>query len=164
MHNTHTHTSLWSIIPPASVEILTRLNLQANSHPVCIFHHLESYRWMMQVHSKPWLPLAICNRWSASQSVDETAHGAYETKKKPPPLLSRSTNITILSQMITQIHFPSYCVHRVCNSFGTLHTDFLFTPSYSLHHYLIIFQIQIFRRQQGITVNMPHHLSDTFVL
>jgi len=113
------------------------------SHPVCIFHHLESFHRMLQVHSEPWLPLAICNRRSANHSVDETVNGAYQTKKKPPPLLSRSTNTIILSQMITQIHFPTYCVRGVCNSFGTLHTDFIFTPSYSLHHYFIIFQIQI---------------------
>jgi len=55
---------------------------------------------------------------SASHSVDETTHGAYQTKNKPPPFLSRSTNTTILSQMITQIPFPTYCVHGVCNSFG----------------------------------------------
>jgi hypothetical protein len=67
-------------------------------------------------------------------------------EQKPPPLLSRSTNTSILSQIIILMHFPHILCVWVRSSFETLHTDFLFT-SYSLCRYFIILKIQIFISQ-----------------
>ena len=117
----HNSASKWSNSDEAE------LNRQI-SHHVCIFHHLESFHRMLQVHSKLWLPLAICNRWSASHSVDEML--MVHTKQRRNPHHFPADLLT-----------PQY-YHRWSLKFTSPHTVCL-ESAMALGHYILIFSLHL---------------------